>query len=244
MEIIQNAVKCCHCKNTLESPVLLPCCTSICQKHTNAPNQTHYACVNCGLDHAILDNGGFLINRAIEAIIQTNIHKFKLEFGKEYSEALKSCQKLESLLKELNLLKIDPHFFINNEIGAIKSEIDMHRENLKQAIDIQANELIQELEDYESRCKENAGSASFLANEIWLNLEKSSNQLNEWQNEMKNFEQDHEKWSKMKDDSEKEVNRLELELIKLKKELMMGQLSEFQEKPEFFFREHSYFIKR
>lgn len=53
MEIIRHAITCKICHEILDSPVVLPCGESVCQKHTNRVEE-EMACFMCGIISSLL----------------------------------------------------------------------------------------------------------------------------------------------------------------------------------------------
>ena len=108
MNRILNAIKCAHCHETLESPVILPCNDIICKKHVSNETNDLIRCEKCGVEHLIPSNG-FQPVSALQEIIEAEI--VNLDFGSVHNKAKKSCKSLENGLKQLYILLKDPYFY-------------------------------------------------------------------------------------------------------------------------------------
>jgi hypothetical protein len=154
MQVIDHAIRCSDCKYELQSPVILPCGESICEKHCKLESK-HYTCVHCKVTHPIPDNG-FPMNKALEKILSTKIENIQLPT--EYEEAFQAYTSLAKSIADFHLLKKDPCCLISADIGELKSEIDLLREQFKFNIDEHAKKVIEELDEFEKECQQNVKS--------------------------------------------------------------------------------------
>lgn len=225
MEAITNVIKCKFCKSLIESPIVLPCGISICKKHElDSRNENTLLCVACEMDHPIPENG-FYPNHALQAMIDTRI--IELDLGTEYNQALKSCKTLESTIGDIELLKLDPHFYIHEAIHKIKQKIDVKRDELKHRIDQEADKLITNLEDYETICKMNMNSSIKNQHQIHIDLEQSKLELQKWKNELSILKTDKEKWQSIVEKSKQLDQHLKDNLDKIRQLLMMNRFEEY-----------------
>ena len=105
MELVNEAIKCKICKKLMNSPVILPCDKSVCKVHTEGKDTIY--CEICDKDHSV-PKEGFILNKDLDIIIQTQIHK--CDFGTEYKTSFDNCKKLEKYQKKQNFLKMIPAF--------------------------------------------------------------------------------------------------------------------------------------
>jgi hypothetical protein len=160
METIASAIKCSLCRGVLDSPVLLPCSDLICQRHVHQPGDVGGAgelmhCLECNASHTI-PPGGFPEVKVLTKLLNAKINK--LTFPIEYTNAFDSIRQTAKALDEFKLFQNDPYYFVNKTIGELKREVDLMRDQFKLKIDQKADELIQELEQYELECKSNLHS--------------------------------------------------------------------------------------
>lgn len=229
MDIIRISIKCFHCKKTLESPVLLPCGESICRHHINEQDKEFF-CVSCTSNHPI-PSGGFYPMKALENIIKTQIER--IDLGVPHNDAYKSCKKLETILGDIDLLKKDPFYFINESINEIRNDVEIKREELKLKIDLEANRIVQELNAYEQTCKTHLENSDFVnrSSELETNVKEIKDKLSQWLDEFKTIDSNEEKWKCMKENSDKIIFDLESKVIALKQDLLLDKLKEYQLKP-------------
>jgi hypothetical protein len=232
METIHNAIKCTQCKNTLESPVLLPCSDSICKKHVKE-GEKEYHCLNCDVIHPV-PNAGFPHIKALSMLLDQNIQKAK--FDRDYMNALDSFKKLEIAVDEMKLLQKDPFYLINKTIGELKRETDITRDEFKLQIDHKADEFIADLENYEQECKRNLDSSDVSSNleKITKDIDGIKVELNKWQKTLLSFEPKEAEWKVIKEKGKEYKNNLITELDQYKDEFLVRKLIDYQLKVKSF----------
>jgi chromosome segregation ATPase len=227
METIENSIKCFECTSVLEKPVLLPCGESICYKHVKLNETVGFTCRKCaGILHAT-PVGGFLHNKALEAIINAKIHKIQL--CDEYDDAYRACKSLNKSISEVSLFRNDPYYFINKIIGDLKRETDILREEHKLKIDERANQIIDELDKYEQECKRNLDSSDFSSKLTALNAHVNTlkQDVEKWQKLLGNFDSSRAEWKKVKEKSQTHLDDLEARMNKFKNDLLLRKLREY-----------------
>ena len=142
----------CKCCNQIyNSPITLNCCgENICKQHIEvliSNNSTKPRL--CPLCNEECLNQNLHVNKVIQKLVENELHK--LEINSKYKKTLDNLKweirKIESIVK-------DPKNFIYEEISELKRNVDLDREKLKCEIDDLANDLIQQLEKYEKKFKE------------------------------------------------------------------------------------------
>lgn len=235
MERIRRMIRCKKCNNVLNLPIVLPCGTTVCQKHVYEEKNKVFTCVGCENDHVIPENG-FSPNLTIQEIIDARLDE--LDPGEDYNQAMKSCKQLESIIDEIELLKRDPRFYIDETIADLKRKIDLKREILKKEIDDEANKLILDLENHKKTCElfisTNDISESTIVKDCWPVLIKSKSELAEWMNVLNILRTDNAKWKSICEKSQLLAQYLETKSDVMKQELTMNQLDEFQMKQNQF----------
>jgi hypothetical protein len=228
METIEEAIKCAECKCVLDSPVLLPCSDSVCEKHIKQGDK-EYHCLVCDIIHPI-PSAGFPRNKSLAILIQEKIQNSN--FSPEYRQAFGAFRNLEKVVDEMKLLQKDPHFFINKSIRELKTETDIVRDEFKLAIDQKANEIIKELDKYEEECKSNLRSSD-VAEKLEM-IEKRINGLNEemisWQKTLRCFEPNQEALRTINKKAVQYKDELETGFKEYEHEFLLKKLKDYQEK--------------
>lgn len=150
MDVVLEAMKCVQCRDTLSRPVTLPCGHSICKRHTETACK-HIVCSKCGCRH---ENGEFAISEVISNMIKSQIAS--ISFGNVHDESCKSRDELKKQLDANCEVLNDPSNFIHDSIDELKNRVLLKSERLKFQIDEIAQELLDDLDEYKSRCADKA----------------------------------------------------------------------------------------
>jgi hypothetical protein len=227
MDIFQKSLKCISCKDFLASPVLLlPCGNSICHYHVTRHNSAEYNCEVCAVIHTAQD-GRFPRVLALESMLEVKIQKAK--FCPQYESAIVSCTNFEKTLDEFKLLQSDPAFFINQRIGELKMETDICREEFKMRIDEKANELINQLDEYEQECKKSQHLYRKL-DEMKQHVKRVQTQLDSWKLKLNCFDSEEGDWQEIKTVSERETSMLEDKIETYKSDFLLRKLQKYESK--------------
>lgn len=218
MDILLNALKCSNCGNILSKPVILPCGHTICQSHTQVRSE-QIICSKCGSSHEC--KGDFPINKMAEDMVKAQLDS--LDFGPEYNESVKSCEKLKQQLDKNEAILSDVDYFIYESIDELKKKVEHKSEKLKLRIDEITQELLDDLDNYEKYCKEKRKSKQDLVSLIdqfkELN-EGAKKSCEKWKNELNELKVNDEKWKKIKEESEKALDEMCDKLNNFKKLIM------------------------
>lgn len=223
METFSNAIKCKQCRCVLESPVLLPCGHSACKKHENERNAV--VCFECDTEYEV-PREGFSECKALAQVIASGI--YKIDLGPEHKNAINACDKLKEIIEEIDQLVKDPIFYIHEQIGELKMRIDMAREEFKMKIDEEADNILRNLESYESVCKDNLKSSnteSHIKN-IESELEATKRDLDKWTKFFDNFNIDYDECVDTHNECEDSIDKLEDQLYYFQQTLLMNKFSE------------------
>lgn len=185
VDIENEPLQCSICLNTLKNPVLIPCGHSICNYHQ--VNEQLINCRLCNQNHEVPPTG-FIRNKCLESLIQRDIESTLK--GKEYTSAMNVFGSFKDIYEEFKRAKSDPKLMIHEEISAMKTKIDLQREELKFKIDQEALELIRKLDEYEIDCL-----AKIEQNDqIDEKLTVWKNELTRMRRQLAQFERDDEKF--------------------------------------------------
>ena len=231
MEKLKKAIKCAECNEILESPVLLPCSHSMCNKHIKDCNSVSIKCGICGVDHKIPPKVGFPKNQALEEIIGAKIGS--LDFGKNYSHAKEQCDQLESLLNSIDRLESDPTSYAREEIHNLRNRVNLKSEELKLAIEKKTQELLDLLKEAEKNCtgiKKEKGKNNSNIDSL---RKKAQSDLETWRNELNEMKFDLSRWSEITTKCKKAMRELEAE-IKCYKTDLLGEDRVYRSKIEDF----------
>jgi DNA repair exonuclease SbcCD ATPase subunit len=230
---IKKELTCQYCNEIYKHPITLPCGDNICKRHikelTSNSSSNPFTCPLCNEEHA---NQSFKVNKLIQKLIESNMHKFEVDprFKKVYESLKTTIEQLESILK-------DPENIIYEEMSELKRQVDLDREKLKIQVDALANDIIQQLESYEAKFR-----ADYKAN---INLkhyndlgECSKTQLAEYEQCLNLFSTTQKEFKEKSKQSEKIVTDLQPKIDQIKQELFSNILLSYepmQDKIESFF---------
>jgi hypothetical protein len=234
MKKILSAIKCQHCKDILESPVVLPCGHSICDKHFNNHKGT-IICIECEIDHEIPKNGiSFPPNFELTKLLESEIGN--LDFGIVHKDAKESCEKLDDLLNIVEHTLNDPFNFIYEAIEYLKNVVQLkgdspflnfHLLTLEQEMklknDGKMKRYFTKLDEYKNECKSKLNSSEYFDEAYRLEQEKDScrEQLNEWLDILDEIKLNESEWKRIKVESEKKMKSIQNELARFKVYLLL-----------------------
>lgn len=224
MEKVLNALKCVNCQKNLSSPIVLPCGHTICKSHADVIEE-QIVCSKCGTSHS---NNGFVVSEALSALIEAQIGS--LDFGPLHIESTKSCDLLRKQLDDNEIILKDLDYVIHEAIDELKNKVLLKSEQYKVAIDEITLKLIDDLNEYEKRCKnrhneESKSKQDFLTliDELKKQNETANDCWNEWSTFLNNLKVDESKWKKIKEDSDKTLSDMNEKLKHFKKELLLNE---------------------
>ena len=223
MDTVLNALKCANCREILSQPVTLPCEHSVCKSHTEV-DQQQVICSKCGIKHS---NKDFFVSEALSDMIAVQLNI--LDFGIQHKQSVKACEEVKNHLDKNDLILDDSEYFIHESIDELKNKLMLKSEQLKLRIDEITQELIDELDEYEQRCKERL-KQSGQQNEEFESLKKEFRDLNEeartrlkdWTSVLNELRVDEAKWKEIKAECDKTLHELRNKILKFEKELLMN----------------------
>jgi hypothetical protein len=230
MNEIQDLLKCALCMDIFTgTPIILPCCNkTVCEHHMekqeNTANSKLFTCVLCETTHDMDKCKKFASNKTVEKLLKIQIDKFA-NLGDIYVRTINQVKSLEDNFRQVNDLIKDPKNFIYEEISALKRDVDLRKEKLKQEVDKICAEMIAKLDKYQQECYENIAS---------LKIEKNnSGALLEVQKYLDKWTRDNNQLLIVSNDSKRQemqtrAKELDINLFAryeaLKEELMMNRV--------------------
>lgn len=223
MNLFTQSMTCNICNKLLKSPIILPCGITVCNSHIH---KRKIYCEKCDLEHEE-PNNGFIPNLSLENMISTNLNMY--DFGPEYKDALNSCIRIECLVDQFRVLYADPDFYIDGVFGDFRDQIDIKRESLKNFIDKEAHQLIEQTYEVEKFCvnqaKTNVNPDEFKS----IDLEKETNGFSALE-KINIIDGSQGQWRAFSSLNNLRCVELEKKLNHLKRSLLMGQFNTYNEK--------------
>jgi hypothetical protein len=230
--LLLSRVKCFECKCILQSPIVLPCFKSVCNKHVpkhgggGSGGTTTYSCASCQKDHFVPKNG-YAPNMALINLIDLHLP--------EYKRALDSCELYMSSIDRLKHLKTQPEHLIGETLGELRTQIKCTRNKLIRDIEQRFDRVLDETAMYEKECLaarsvlgELLGHQSF-GNEV----EKKKGELEKMRCELSEFgTADQAKWKRIAEKNELELSRIVKIEENVKAKLFLNKLDMYEEKKE------------
>jgi hypothetical protein len=196
---------CSYCSKILKDPIMLPCGDSICGEHL-IKNEYKQKCDKCNQDFEAKDIQ-FKSNKTLKELIenQTYLSEEEMSLKKELEQ---SIRKLFQFHDEIKQNKTKPQLVASNHFEEIRSQIDQHRDKLKEVIDAIALKI-----KYETKFYENIYSKSLIESFASFNHSKSlENELNQMEETFRNPNLLIETIREMQLKQEKSLNCIQLKL--------------------------------
>jgi hypothetical protein len=227
MEELFNTIKCGNCKNVLDSPVILPCGDSICQKHT-VESKEPILCYTCGIEHPIPAKGGFLPNKGLQGMINTK--RAFLDFGDEHKQAKESCQHFDELLTKIDHLLKDPYNFTYEAIEYLKTVVQLKGEEMILKTTEKMNRIISKLEEYKVDCKDGFSQNQYVVkSENFVEQNKNARkELEKWLSTLNEIRFNEQEWTRIKIESQKTIESFEIKLAEFKIDIFPDRFTEFR----------------
>ena len=230
MDKISKAIKCVNCKQLLSKPVILPCGHSICKSH--APmSENQVLCVECGIHH---ENQDFVVNKALEDVIASQVAS--LDFGTDHKKASQSCERLNNLLDEFNLLQKDPVFFTHEKISKLRNRVLLSSEQFKLKLEENTQKLLDILQKFEDDCKTYVLSSDYKSKheEIQRTINSVKSKLDEWMSNLNELKFDETSWKVIQEESCTKCKEIVQDLKGYKQSLLLDQYEQKSREIELF----------
>jgi hypothetical protein len=152
---LKDALKCNHCNETFDVPMVLPCFELICKRHIEnnefkTNNDGFIKCPFCNDEHQIPEK----IDLRIKKLIDLEVNK--IDLGKKYSLAKQELMSLDQLVKEFESLNNEPESFIYNYYAEMKAKVNLRREELLEAVNLKYEAIMDDLKAKENEAKQEA----------------------------------------------------------------------------------------
>jgi hypothetical protein len=240
--MILDAIKCVNCQKLVETPVILPCTHSICEKHSNIKpndnnddedenlkNQTIF-CNACGVEHSI-PLKGFTHNAALAQIVNARIDK--IDLGEEHTSAKRMCEKLDDLITKCQQIVRDPTNFTYEAIYFLKNEALIKGETMKLLltttrsiadVDAKIDRIMVLLDEFKEECKKSVHTRAFevMWEDFGAEVEKARGDLGKWMAILNTVKLDSvREWTRIQRESKKMVGVLEYRFGVFKYKLLL-----------------------
>ena len=227
MSWLDTVLNCASCDQILVKPVLIPCGHSICAAHSE---EERVHCKRCSIYHTRPENG-FTRNLFAETLIERQLNE--LDLGEDHSRAVESFKQLEDLVSEARRIRQDPELEIHRVIGELKNRVDLRREELKQQIDNDALELIEELIEFENECKTKKSFAQH-SYKLELLMKSFESDLIRLKSDLVSFKKNVQKWKEISARSDMILKSLKGDFIEFKNSLFCNKLDDYKLKQQRF----------
>ena len=168
---------CTLCNTRLESPIILPCLETICEKHVNemkTDSAEKIKCLSCKEEHKIPEDG-FMRDELLEKIISD---KNQIDLGKIPAN---KCNDLRNTIDQLRAITQDPENFLYEYFKKITNQIDIHKEIIISKIEQHYDKLLKEIQTYQENFKSKLNKNFETQNKI---INDAENHLDLWQNKL------------------------------------------------------------
>lgn len=234
---MEGPLNCLKCKRTLEMPVFLPCGDSVCKKHvieSQESNLDKIKCDICHIDHQIPESG-FVVNTLAKNLIDRKLQV--LDLGPDHRAAKKSLRDFKLQFGEIKRILSQPELEINRALSEMRTQIDLRREEVKKNVDDEALQLIQDLNEYETRCLGSRGANKIRVSKDTDDMLKTmEDNLNVWVDQMNSYDGGPKKWKSIHLDSVSSAEALNDKCGHLKRKLFVDEYDQFETRQQKFCR--------
>lgn len=200
-KIKPNEIKCAKCQNLISLP--------------------------CDQNDEDLDLEGLkYCNKCIEPsnivkIIECQIANTNLNL--QQTSTKDSCEKLETLIKQIEQFLKDPDYFIHEEINELQRQLQFKRDKLKKQIDDEFEKAFKQLEDYKESSSDETNN--YKTEKITAEVKHVRNKLTEWVEFINEMSSNESKLIEIETESDKSIDHLEHEMDILKQKMSIFQVS-------------------
>ena len=222
--------KCAICKMTLSDVrAVLSCCDSlVCASHiqeatTGDKRRQFFTCITCEFMHD-MENKRFAMNKVIK------------KFGSGQEQTRQKCSNLADSLSRLQALMADPRKYIHDCVTDMKSDANVHRDELLAELEKKHAETIKRLDIHESECYMKLSTAE--CEQTLSALKKKSDEigsnLSEWTKILDNLPIDESQLESIHARAFYENKRILYELGVLKEDLVLNKICVFEKKTKIY----------
>lgn len=254
---------CQKCMKTYETPVILPCGHSICQKHvieskrqfmstTSTMTSGTAAKVICDECTKIFEipPEGFTCNVAVEKMLESQYPSISML--PELKAALQSFKVLAEVYNESRVFMSEPEVEVNRALSVLRNQVDLRREEIKMSADKEALDIIKELDEYEMKSKRRLQHTHSNATSTAANNESdkenencrlnetfrlTESNLKQWEEEFKKFGGgDSRRWRAIHNEAVKNCLELSKKIRPIKRKLFTDNFALIENKAKKFCR--------
>ena len=222
MNLIDN-LTCKHCDKIYTEPTFLTCCGNNICKEDILLFKSSFGIFRCPICDTSTTNPKFQINQTLQVLIdEAELHKFKLE-----PSFLKALNEFKEKIVDIESIHKDPFNVIHEKISELKMKVDLDREMAKVEIDRRADNMIDKLNCWEAKFKENSNSKEFL--DYYDNvITNAKNNLNDYEKCLKSMSFTDEERKNKRNFTSLFIHELDLETKTYKTKLFKNRSLEYQ----------------
>jgi hypothetical protein len=243
MNSIQELTKCDWCAKQLRGyPLLLTCChVTVCSHHVSDQTRKHenknttnksnskkiFWCKLCATRHDMTSKK-FPQNKVVNSLLKLIVNEIQL--NKCYMQAAQECLNLKSTIDECNMFVLKPEFYIVEQVGEMRNQVFMRRDELKSIIDKQCETIIKSLDDFERDCFSNL-KVNLKLNKIEAITklcQEIESKLDEWQTCLNRLVVDEQAWDFIQQKAFFADDQLQNHLNDLKDDLLENKFWNFK----------------
>jgi hypothetical protein len=190
-----------------------------------------FTCILCDKSHDMESCKKFASNEIVEKLLKIEIGDKHANLGDVYVQTTNQLKSLDDNFRQVNDLIKDPKNFIFEKISALKRDVDLRKEKLKEKIDDICAEMIAKLDNYQQECYENIPSLKLVdaSSDALLQAQKYPDEVTKDNNQLLIVSND----SKRKE-IQIEAKQLDRNLFvrceNLKEDLMMNKVWAYKER--------------
>ena len=141
--------------------------------------------------------------------------------GKEYNIAKEKLKHLKDLVKESESLITDPAFYINDFFTELRKEVDLSKEQLIESIEQQYIQIINEIKEIETKCKQNKETNE----QFEQTISSTKESLNEWTKTLESKLNLDNRCADISNKSSESINQLKYEIKECQIALLDNKLN-------------------
>jgi hypothetical protein len=147
----KSRLTCSYCSRILKDPIKLPCDDSICREHLSERdviNENRIKCKECSEEFQVKCDE-FRTNKTLnkQVVNQSYLSEDEMSLKHDLDE---SIRKLFQFYDDYNQNKTNRESLVTSQFEEIRSQIDQHRDKLKERIDAIALKIKDETKFYEA----------------------------------------------------------------------------------------------
>ena len=152
MTDLKKVLTCNYCNFIYESPVILPCAETMCEKHVEELKKRNSQvekinCVFCKEEHLTPKNG-FPKDKSMIKLMNLELHIVDVS----HKRAVDCCHNLYEMIEKLENLTQKPESFINEYFDEMTAKIDLTRDENRIKLEKCHENNIKDIDVYKKEC--------------------------------------------------------------------------------------------